>query len=102
MANASPAKTLTVPASMKAWVLGNPDELKLVDKPVPQPGAAEVLVRIDAIAVCATDLEIIHSGPPALIQGALRSTRISRPATNTWAPSSNSAPVWTSSTSAIA
>jgi len=69
MANASPVKTLTVPASMKAWVLGNPDELKLVDKPVPQPGAAEVLVRIDAIAVCATDLEIIHSGPPALIQG---------------------------------
>ncbi len=63
------AKSLTVPASMKAWVLGNPDELKLVDKPVPQPGAAEVLVRIDAIAVCATDLEIIHSGPPALIQG---------------------------------
>jgi L-iditol 2-dehydrogenase len=69
MANASPTKSLTVPASMKAWVLGNPDELKLVDKPVPQPGAAEVLVRIDAIAVCATDLEIIHSGPPALIQG---------------------------------
>ena len=69
MTNASPAKSLTVPASMKAWVLGNPDELKLVDKPVPQPGAAEVLVRIDAIAVCATDLEIIHSGPPALIQG---------------------------------
>ena len=54
---------------MKAWVLGDPDELKLVDKPVPQPGAAEVLVRIDAIAVCATDLEIIHSGPPALIEG---------------------------------
>ena len=69
MATASPAKSLTVPASMKAWVLGNPDELKLVDKPVPQPGAAEVLVRIDAIAVCATDLEVIHSGPPALIQG---------------------------------
>jgi L-iditol 2-dehydrogenase len=69
MANTSPAKSLTVPVSMKAWVLGNPDELKLVEKPVPQPGAAEVLVRIDAIAVCATDLEIIHSGPPALIQG---------------------------------
>src|SRR3954469_1684924 len=69
MATASLTKSLTVPASMKAWVLGNPDELKLVDKPVPQPAAAEVLVRIDAIAVCATDLEIIHSGPPALIQG---------------------------------
>jgi L-iditol 2-dehydrogenase len=69
MAITSPAKSLTVPASMKAWVLGNPDELKLVEKPVPQPAAAEVLVRIDAIAVCATDLEIIHSGPPALIEG---------------------------------
>ena len=69
MANTSPARSLSVPATMKAWVLGNPDELKLVEKPVPQPGAAEVLVRIDAIAVCATDLEIIHSGPPALIQG---------------------------------
>ena len=69
MASAIPVKSLTVPDTMQAWVLGNPDELKLVQKPVPQPGAAEVLVRIDAIAVCATDLEIIHSGPPALIQG---------------------------------
>lgn len=36
MATASPAKSLTVPASMKAWVLGNPDGLKLVDKPAPK------------------------------------------------------------------
>ena len=69
MANTSQAKNIAVPETMKAWVLGNPDELKLVEKPVPQPGPAEVLVRIDAIAVCATDLEIIHHGPPALIQG---------------------------------
>jgi hypothetical protein len=27
-----------VPKTMKAWVLGGPDELKLVEKPVPQPG----------------------------------------------------------------
>src|ERR1019366_2810018 len=58
-----------IPEKMKAWVLGNPGELKLVEKPVPRPGAAEVLVRIDAIAVCATDLEVIYHGPPALIQG---------------------------------
>ena len=58
-----------IPEKMKAWVLANPGELKLVGKPVPQPGAAEVLVRIDAIAVCATDLEVIYHGPPALIQG---------------------------------
>ena len=60
-----------IPKSMKAWVLGGPDELSLVEKPVPEPGKAEVLVRIDAIAVCATDLEIISHGPPAMIQGGL-------------------------------
>jgi len=36
----SPAKSLAVPEKMKAWVLGNPDELKFVEKPVPQPAAA--------------------------------------------------------------
>ena len=60
-----------VPEQMKAWVLGNPDELFLRDKPVPVPARAEVLVRIDAVAICATDLEIIHSGSPASILGGL-------------------------------
>jgi L-iditol 2-dehydrogenase len=64
-------KSFKIPQTMKAWVLGDPNQLTLVDKPVPQPANAEVLVRIDAIAVCATDLEIIHKGPPALIQGGL-------------------------------
>ncbi|HSM19260.1 MAG TPA: zinc-binding dehydrogenase [Hyphomicrobiales bacterium] len=58
-----------VPETMKAWVLGDPGQLAYVDKPVPTPGRAEVLVRIDAVAICATDLEIIYHGPPALIQG---------------------------------
>jgi L-iditol 2-dehydrogenase len=58
-----------IPSSMKAWVLGNPGELKRAEKPVPLPGRAEVLVRIDAVAICATDLEIIDHGSPALIQG---------------------------------
>src|SRR5271168_1916988 len=60
-----------VPAQMKAWVLGDPDQLLLRDKPTPVPRRAEVLVRIDAVAICATDLEIIHSGSPASIQGGL-------------------------------
>jgi L-iditol 2-dehydrogenase len=58
-----------IPETMKAWVLGDPGELKLVTKPVPVPKKAEVLVRIDAVAICATDLEIIYNGPPALIRG---------------------------------
>ncbi len=54
---------------MRAWVLKDPDELELVTKPVPRPGTAEVLVRIDAVAICATDLEVIGLGPPALVNG---------------------------------
>jgi threonine dehydrogenase-like Zn-dependent dehydrogenase len=60
-----------IPAQMKAWVLGDPDQLFLRDKPTPAPGRAEVLVRIDAVAICATDLEIIHRGSPASILGGL-------------------------------
>ena len=56
---------------MKAWVLGDPDQLALREKPTPIPARAEVLVRIDAVAICATDLEIIHSGSPASILGGL-------------------------------
>ncbi len=60
-----------IPESMQAWVLGGPEELTLVEKPVPEPGLAEVLVRIDAVAICATDLEIIKHGLPAMIEGEL-------------------------------
>ncbi|MBR1152697.1 zinc-binding dehydrogenase [Bradyrhizobium sp. JYMT SZCCT0428] len=62
---------LLIPDRMKAWVLGDPDHLSLCEKPVPIPARAEVLVRIDAVAICATDLEIIHTGSPASIQGGL-------------------------------
>ena len=61
----------TIPSMMKAWVLGEPGELLLVQKPVPQPAAAEVLVRIDAVAFCGTDVEIIGHGLPARVQGGL-------------------------------
>jgi threonine dehydrogenase-like Zn-dependent dehydrogenase len=60
---------MPIPDLMKAWVLGDPGQLRLSEKPVPMPKRAEVLVRIDAVAICATDLEIIEHGTPALIQG---------------------------------
>ena len=62
---------LPIPDRMRAWVLGDPDQLLLREKLVPVPSRAEVLVRIDAVAICATDLEIIHSGSPASIEGGL-------------------------------
>ncbi len=70
IAKPAPA-SFDIPTTMKAWVLGDPEELTLVDKPVPRPGPAEVLIRIDAVAICATDLEIISGGTPALIEGEL-------------------------------
>src|SRR5437667_4254533 len=63
------SRDYAIPDTMKAWVLGDPGELSLREKPVPVPKKAEVLVRIDAVAICATDLEIIYHGPPASIQG---------------------------------
>ena len=69
MNNLTATQDFQIPKKMKAWVLGDPDEVILTEKPVPEPGSAEVLVRIDAIAVCATDLEIISHGLPAIING---------------------------------
>src|SRR6186713_2971 len=60
-----------IPDTQRAWVLGEPGQLSIASKPVPVPKKAEVLVRIDAVAICATDLEIIYHGPPASIQGGL-------------------------------
>ena len=71
MSGGAGSNEFAIPDRMKAWVLGNPDELSYVEKPVPEPKSAEVLVRIDAVAVCATDLEIISHGVPAKIGGGL-------------------------------
>ena len=65
------SETYPIPKMMKAWVLGDPEQLTLVDKPIEMPNKAEVLVRIDAVAICATDLDVISKGPPAMIQGGL-------------------------------
>jgi L-iditol 2-dehydrogenase len=70
-ADVTTSSQFPIPAQMKAWVLGDPDQVFLRDKPTPAPGRAEVLVRIDAVAICATDLEIIHRGSPASILGGL-------------------------------
>src|SRR6202046_127667 len=69
--NVKTSPDFPIPDTMRAWVLGDPDQLTLTTRPVPGPKRAEVLVRIDAVAICATDLEIIHHGPPAMIQGGL-------------------------------
>ncbi len=69
MATKPQTKNLAVPKTMKAWVLDGPEQLRLTEKPVPEPGPAEVLVRIDAVSICGTDVEIITKGLPAIVRG---------------------------------
>jgi L-iditol 2-dehydrogenase len=69
MTGSKQTKSFTIPKTMKAWVLDDPGQLRLTEKPVPQPGPAEVLVRIDAVSICGTDVEIITHGLPAIVQG---------------------------------
>jgi len=63
------SKKYSLSKEMKAWVLKSPNELELKTKAIPTPGYSEVLVKIDAVAICATDLDVISYGPPALIEG---------------------------------
>ena len=54
---------------MRAWSVTRPgpvDEhpLELVDKPVPKPGAGELLVRVRACGVCRTDLHVSEGDLP--------------------------------------
>jgi L-iditol 2-dehydrogenase len=65
------SKEFPIPDRMRAWVLADPAQLLLKEKPVPVPQRSEVLVRIDAVAICATDLEVIYQGPPAIVEGGL-------------------------------
>lgn len=71
MTGSTQEKSFTVPKTMKAWVLDGPEQLRMTEKPVPEPGPAEVLVRVDAVAICGTDVEILTHGLPAWIEGGL-------------------------------
>ncbi|MDA0264012.1 MAG: zinc-binding dehydrogenase [Chloroflexi bacterium] len=41
---------------MKAIQVTGPRQLKLIDAPVPEPGDGEVLVKLEALSVCGTDM----------------------------------------------
>src|SRR5260370_9096345 len=47
-----------LPASMRAAVLFGPNDLRVVDKPVPKPGPGEVLVKVAMCGTCGTDLKL--------------------------------------------
>jgi L-iditol 2-dehydrogenase len=43
---------------MRAAVIFGPDDMRVVEKAVPQPGPGEVLLRVQAASLCGTDLKI--------------------------------------------
>ena len=47
-----------IPDVMRAAVLFGPDDLRVVDKPVPRPAHNEVLVRVARCGACGTDIAI--------------------------------------------
>lgn len=52
----------TIPTTMRAMVLTAPGAWEVQTVPVPTFGDDEVLCRIDAVAICGSDPEIIHGG----------------------------------------
>ena len=53
---------MNIPEKMKAAVLFDYNDLRVVEKPVPKPGKDEVLIRVKACAICGTDPKIIAHG----------------------------------------
>jgi L-iditol 2-dehydrogenase len=47
---------------MKSLILEEPNKLRLVDRPVPDPGVGDVLLRIVCTAICHTDLFTMEGG----------------------------------------
>jgi L-iditol 2-dehydrogenase len=47
-----------VPAEMRAVVLTRPNAHEIREVPTPRPGPLEVLCKVDAVAICGTDLHI--------------------------------------------
>ncbi len=58
-----------VTPTMRAWAVQTPGPidtgpLRLVERPVPEPEAGEVLVRVEACGVCRTDLHVTEGDLP--------------------------------------
>jgi L-iditol 2-dehydrogenase len=59
---------MSIPAAMKAVVLHEADGMRVEARPVPAPGAGEVLLKVDCASICGTDVKVLHrtlQGQPA-------------------------------------
>ena len=49
---------------MKALVYTQPNEMQLLDRPDPVPGQGEVVLKIDAVGICGSDMHAFHGHDP--------------------------------------
>jgi L-iditol 2-dehydrogenase len=54
----------TLPSTMRAAVLFGPGDMRVIDRPVPEPGYGEVLVKVAMCGTCGTDLKILDGHFP--------------------------------------
>ena len=53
-----------IPSKMKAAVLFDWEDIKVVERDVPTPGDEEVLIKVESCAICGGDVKIISRGVP--------------------------------------
>ena len=56
---------------MKAVVIHGPNDLRIEEVPKPVPGPGEVVCKVAAAGICATDIEIYHGDMPYFEMGML-------------------------------
>ncbi len=57
---------------MQALVYHGPNELRVEDRPTPEPGPGEAVLRVGACGICGTDLRIVAGGHRAYPPGTVR------------------------------
>lgn len=54
------APAASTPSTMRAVVVHGPGDYRLEQRPVPVPGEGELLLQVDAVGICASDLKCYH------------------------------------------
>lgn len=79
--NIMPTQTLeTLPKTMRAVVCHGPEDYRLEELPTPQAGPGEVVIRVDAAGVCASDVKC-YTGAPMFWGDATRTGYCQAPIT---------------------
>jgi erythritol/L-threitol dehydrogenase len=53
----------SIPTHMQAVVVHGPEDYRLEELAVPRPGPGELLLRVEAVGICASDLKCYHGAP---------------------------------------